>query len=496
LTYCALDSVYEYRIFKLQQKELEIQKQKGGKFGKNVDNAYKLFHEGILALAEAERQGLRIDMNYCLAKKRQLEHKIKKLETKIFDSKFYRHWAHSVSKKPNLNSGTQLASFLYGTKKIKPLKLTETGQGSTDEEALKLLNIPELNWMIERTKLIKLKDTYLEAFIRESVDSYIHPFFNLHLVKTYRSSSSDPNFQNIPKRDEASMKTIRQAIYPRPGHQFLEMDFKGIEVAIAACYHKDENMLKYITDKSSDMHGDMAKQIFMIKNWDKKNHYHAYLRSATKNSFVFPQFYGDYYKNCAINFCNNWLNLPSGQWKKTDGVNIQDNETIAANMIKNGVTSLSDFESHIQKIEKHFWTKRFPQYAKWKDFHYSLYQKYGYVSMYTGFACSGLMSRNDSINYPIQGAAFHCLLWTLVEVNKRFKKLNMKSKIVGQIHDAIVFDIYPPELKKVYKIVHKIATVDLPKEFSWIIVPLEIEAEICDIDKSWAEKKEWNPGII
>ena len=60
------------------------------------------------------------------------------------------------------------------------------------------------------------------------------------------------------------MNMCRKALFPRPGHQLLEADFSGLEVRIAACYHKDKTMVKYITDPTTDMHGDMAKQIFMI----------------------------------------------------------------------------------------------------------------------------------------------------------------------------------------------------------------------------------------
>ena len=81
-------------------------------------------------------------------------------------------------------------------------------------------------------KLEKIKGTYLEAFVREQTDGFIHPFYNLHNVRTYRSSSADPNFQNIPKRDKESMKICRRAILPRPGHMLVEADFSALEVNI------------------------------------------------------------------------------------------------------------------------------------------------------------------------------------------------------------------------------------------------------------------------
>lgn len=496
LTYCALDSVYEYRIAQLTRKHmLNTQGQSPiSPLNSDFPNAYHLLHDGIIALAKAERQGLRIDTDYCEKKKARLTYQISMLEAKIYESKFYKHWAHTVRGKVNLNSGLQLGTFLYDVKKITPKSYTPSGKGSTDEEALMMLNIPELNWILERSKLQKIRDTYLEAFVREQVNGYLHPFFNLHIARTYRSSSSNPNFQNIPKRDETAMKTVRKAIYARPGHQLLEMDYSGIEVAIAACYHKDPTMIKYITDPTTDMHGDMAAQIFKIKNFDRKKYKsHGTLRQAAKNGFVFPEFYGDYYKNCAANICNVWVKLPNGKWDGTEGVVLDDGTPIAKHLMINGIKSYDDFESHIQVIEKDFWSRRFPVYDKWKQRHYNNYLKNGYVSLKTGFVCTGVMGKNDVINYPVQGAAFHCLLWTFINLTNAMEQSGMKSRLVGQIHDAIVLDVHPDELIDVFNLAQEIGVKRLTENYKWINVPLEIEAELCPVDGSWADKKGWKP---
>lgn len=493
LKYGALDSINTYRLYKIQQQIINKKQSKGSKFGSNVVDAYNLLHEGILAFGKAERQGLRIDVGYAQKKKKQLTRKIKKLEQDFLSSKFYKQWKQSTTKTINLNSGDQLGKFLYNVKGITPAKLTKTGKGSTDEESLQLLKIPELDIMLKRSKLQKLRDTYLEAFVREQVNGQLHPFFNLHNVITYRGSSSNPNFQNIPKRDDESMRTVRKAIYPRHGNQLVEWDFKGIEVGIATCYHKDPNMIKYIKNPKSDMHGDMAKQIFKIDDWDKKRSDHSLLREAAKNGFVFPQFYGDYYVMNAANICSSWIQLPQSKWKPGMGIKMNNEITISEHLISKGIKSYDSFIKYIQKIEKDFWTKRFPTYAKWKDDQYAIYQKYGYVSLKTGFCCSGVMTKNQVNNTPIQGSAFHCLLWCFIELTKRLERLKLQTKLVGQIHDALVLDVYPPELIEVHKLVTKIATVELPKAFPWIIVPLAIDAELCPIDGSWAEKKEWKP---
>jgi len=483
LEYCAYDSIYEYRLATLQKAQLL----------ENEIEAYQLFHEGILALARAERQGLRIDTDYIATQTVRLEKKIFACEHKIKESDFYKEWNKTVKGTINLNSGKQLGDFLYGVKKIKPTKLTESGMGSTDVEALEVLNIPELDLIIERQKLIKVKDTYLKAFDREQIKGAIHPSFNLHLARTYRSSSNDPNFQNIPKRDKFAMQTVRKSIFPRVGNQLFEVDYSGLEVSIAACYHKDPTMIAYLNDPCSDMHGDIAKEIFFLDKLDRSLPSHKLLRGAAKNGFVFPEFYGDYYKNCAELIASKWIKLQDANWKKGQGIQFEDGTFISDHLIANGINGIVKFTQHIQRIEKYFWEKRFSVYAAWKESWYKMYQKEGVVPFKTGFYARGPMSKNDVINYPVQGAAFHCLMWVLIRIDKELTKRNMNTRIVGQIHDAIVFDVFPDELEQVWEIVQRVGTVDLPKAWKWINIPLSIDAEICPVDKSWATKEDFNP---
>jgi len=371
---------------------------------------------------------------------------------------------------------------------VKAPKTTKSGEGSTDVDSLEQLKLPELEKLLQVRKLKKVRDTYLDAFYRESVDGVMHPFFNLHTVKTFRSSSSNPNFQNIPKRDEEAMKIIRNAIFPRKGHQLLEIDFSGLEVCIAACYHKDPVMLKYINDPTTDMHSDMASQIFKVQSFNKNEPTHGVLRQAAKNGFVFPQFYGYYYKNCAENMAVKWGQLPQTKWKPGQGVPFEK-EHLSDHLIKVGFPSYNSFLDYIQVIEKDFWTKRFRVYAKWKEQWYEKYKKNGYVDLLTGFRCSGIMSKNDVTNYPVQGAAFHCLLWSLIEATDALTE--MDTKVIGQIHDSMILDVNPSELSSVITLLKYITCEALPKQFSWINVPLNVDAELCPVDASWAKKEKY-----
>lgn len=450
--------------------------------------AYQLLHEGTLAFSRAERQGFRIDIDYVDAKIKQLYQKQQDLEEEFKQTNFYKHWEHSVKGKVNLNSGDQLGHFLYDVRKIEPAKTTKTGKGSTDEEALQSLDIPELDFFIQRTKIKKTLDV-LEGFQREQVNGYVHPFYNLHTVVTYRSSSDRPNFQNIPKRDEEQMKACRRALFPRPGHQLMEVDFSGVEVRVAACYHKDPNMIRYIKDPTTDMHGDMAKQIFLLDSYDKSTHGHKVLRQAAKNGFVFPEFYGSYYKTVSVNLACTWGKLPKGKWKKGQGIQISEDETLSDHLIANGIRSLDAFEGHMKEIEQDFWEVRFPDYNEWRERWFNIYKKYGYFDTLTGFRCSGLMEKKEVINYPVQGSAFHCNLWSFIQVDKLIQEENWDTKLVGQIHDSMILDVNTDELDHVAKTIQRITSKDLLEHYSWIIVPMEVEMELCPIDASWMKKE-------
>ena len=456
--------------------------------------AYQLFHEGALALTTMEQQGLRIDVMHLRKEMRKITGKIKKLETEFEESKFYEDWQKSLKgKKVNTNSGKQLADYLYGVKGYTPPKETKSGKGSTDEESLVLLNIPELNKILKIKKLKVIRDRYLKGFDREQIDGQIHPFFHLHLARSFRGSADRPNVQNIPKRDEEAMQIVRSTIYPRKGHQLLELDYKQLEVRIAACYHRDPTMCKYL-EEGHDMHGEYAQKIFSFGGTDFPNY--KWLRAATKNGFVFPQFYGDYYKNNANFICKNWIQLPTKRWKKRQGMELSEGKYISAHMIEQGITSYVDFEKHLQEIERIFWEETFPVYARWKERWWKRYKRKGEFTSLTGFTYHGVFKRNDVGNYPFQGSAFHVLLWSLIQGVKAQKEERWRTKIVGQIHDALVLDVYPDELKHVIHVMKCIMCNDVRQKWPWIIVPLEIDAELCPVDGSWAEKEDYEINKI
>ena len=457
----------------------------------DLADAYQLLHDGKLALTRAERQGIRVDVEYCETESARLGEEIKSIGAELGQSELGRTWGRSFQRKVNYDSGLQLTTVLQ-TLGVKGLPKTDKGNPKADESVLRGLGIPDMDLLLRWRKLSKIRGTYLAQFMREQIDGYIHPFFNLHLVRSYRSSSSKPNFQNVPARDEEAKRICRNALFPRPGHQLVGVDYSGLEVSIACCYHQDPTMIRYLNDPDSDMHADMADQIFFAgkKKWRGTKEYKV-LRYAAKNALVFPFFYGSYADDCAIGLAVQWGELPrSGRWKKGQGLKLPGGLFLADHLADHKIHSLDQFTKHIREIEEDFWGRRFPVYSRWKKRGWKRYQKHGYIEMFTGFRCSGVMRKNEVSNYGVQGAAFHCLLWAFIEVDRIQRKEQWQSRLVGQIHDQLVLDVHPEELSHVVEVIKRVSCVDLLKAWDWITVPLSVEVEISPVDGSWAEMKE------
>ena len=126
-------------------------------------------------------------------------------------------------------------------------------------------------------------------------------------------------------------------------------------------------------------------------------------------------------------------------------------------------------------------------YKDWRESLWEQYQQDGFIKTLTGFIVQGVMGRTEVINFPVQGSAFHCLLWSLIHVQKEFNRLSMRSMIVGQIHDSIVLDVAKEELDDVLQIAQDVMCERLRLAWKWIRTPLEVEAEGSEVN--WYEKK-------
>lgn len=470
-------------------------------------DAYSLFHKGSIVLAQMERNGLRIDEKYLRKTIKRVTRELQETEEGLKSDKVWRVWQNVYGQEANLTSRPQLADVLFNKMSLPCTMWTAGGRTgkrgpSTEDKHLKTLNHPFVNFYLEKAKLDKVLNTYLYGIQREvDAEGYLHPVFNLASgsgrdedkggARSYRSSCQLPNLQNMPIRNKRFGKLIRRIFISRPGWRLADVDYTGIEVKIAAAYHKDPAMLEYIQDPSKDMHRDMAAECYMLDfaGWDKS--LYKDLRYCAKNMFVFPQFYGSVYFQCAPSL---WGAIDRMNLRTKDGLSVKEH------LATQGIKSLGlcdqkqrpkpgTFEYHIWKAEQDFWGRRFPTYAEWKNNWFQAYQKKGYFDLLTGFRIEGIYRKNEVINLPVQGAAFHCLLWSLIEIQEYLNKHKMQTLIINEVHDSLMLDGPDEEIQDLLPVVKKIMTKNIRKAWKWLIVPLEIECELCPIDGSWAEKE-------
>lgn len=460
--------------------------------------ACQLIHDGTLALSRVESMGIRIDVPYLREQEVAIEAQIRDNTNKLkTGSRIYNEWQARYGLKTNLDSRDQLGQVLFDTMGFPyygpPAVAGPDGKlrYTADDEVLAAVCSPWVDAYLQGQKLTKLLSTYIRGILQNMWGDFIHPVYNLHIARTFRSTSSDPNFQNIPIRHPVTGRIIRRAFLARPGCQLVEIDFSGIEVHAAAWYHKDPTMLHYLAT-GYDMHSEQAGHCFLLdmNTVDKKQR--KPIRQTAKGDFVFSQFYGDWYASCA-----------AALWKHAGDLKL-DEGTVRDHLAACGYTDLGQLEKsngrrqeptpgsfmdHIKNVEYNFWNVTHPIYKRWREQHYEQYLETGGIDMLTGFRIEGEMTRNQCINYPVQGAAFHCLLWCLIQINKALEARGMKTRVVGQIHDSILADVVVSELAEYVDVARQIMTVDLPRHFGFICTTVDVEVEASPVGGCWADKE-------
>lgn len=463
---------------------------------KTTPEAAKLLLEGQMALAGIENNGVRVDRGYLDGQLTATAARIKEYQEEMAaDKEVYPVWKRTYGDRTNIGSRDQIGKVIFGQMGHKAKAETATGRAKADRGALEAVDLPFVKLFLKAEELKKARSTYLEGIRREMVETeegwFIHPSYNANTVRTFRLSCSLPNFQNIPVRNPEIAEIIRRCYIPRKGRHFVEIDYSQIEVRVSVCYHHDPNLIKYIKDKSTDMHRDMAAQIYMVKPGEVTKE----CRHAAKNQFVFPQFYGSVYFQCA-----------PALWEAATRRNLtvgKDGIPLIEHLRSKGVTELGacdpqqeakrgTFEYHLKKVEEDFWGRRFRVYQQWKRDWYEAYRRAGGFMTKCGFWIGGLMGRNDVLNYGIQGDASNCMVWSIIRIIKKLRKYKMKSCPVGLIHDSKQGDVVPAELDNYLNLCHETMVEELPKAWDWIgDIPLETESEVSPLGKSWHEKKQY-----
>lgn len=458
LQYNALDALYTYALYLEQLEE----------FTGNELKAYNFFHKGAIALCEMSYNGISIRTDYYLQQRAILEGERADLERAINESEEARMYTKKFGGKFDYNSPKDLQVMLFNVLGLQPIKQTKTGD-SVDEVVLTKLDIELTKNIIAVRKLNKMIGTYVDGFLTHTHDGEMHPSFSLARARSHRSSSQNPNFQNVPKRDPKAKRITRSGMVPRPGRVLGEMDFEGAEISTGCFYHKDPTFIAYQLDpEKGDMHRDACAFILKINSDEVPKD----ARQATKGIWTFSQFYGSYYVSCAK---QGWEEYP--QIIDKEGNLVLINGVPIDKHIKKVFKNYTDFENHLKKFENKFWNEWFPVYTAWKKDVVKGYERDGFVETFLGFRFKGYMDRKQCTNYPIQGTSFHLLLYTAYKVIAEIKKRGLQTLVVAQIHDSLILDIPIEEIEIIKEMLSRIVGT-LHEVFTWMDFPMGLDLEL------------------
>ncbi|KAA6328764.1 DNA polymerase I [termite gut metagenome] len=394
----------------------------------------------IPVLAYMERNGVRLDTQ---ALKELSEHFGKRLE--ITEQEIYQ----LAGKSFNIASPKQVGEILFDKLRIiEKAKKTKTGQYTTSEEVLESLRYkhPVVEKILEHRGLKKLLSTYVDALpqLINPQTKKIHTSFNQTVTSTGRLSSSNPNLQNIPIRDEDG-KEIRKAFIPDDGCLFFSADYSQIELRIMAHLSKDNNMVDAFLS-NQDIHAATAAKIYKIDINEVKSDMRRKAKTAN-----FGIIYG------------------ISVFGLADRMNVERKE--AKELIDGYFETYPQVKEYMDKII---------EVAKERGYVETVFHRKRYLPDINSrnAIVRGYAERN-AINAPIQGSAADIIKVAMAHIYKRFKKENIKAKMILQVHDELNFSV-PIEEKE---IVERIVIEEMEGAYS-MRVPLKAD---CGWGKNWLE---------
>lgn len=394
----------------------------------------------IYVLADMEWAGVRLDLEALEQLAEEYRKEMNQIEKEIIEM---------AGIEFNINSPKQIGEILFDKMKIidNPKK-TKTGQYSTSENELEKLRSkhPIIEKILEQRSLKKLLSTYIEAFpqLINPKTGKIHTSFNQTATATGRLSSSNPNLQNIPIRDERG-KEIRKVFIPDKGCTFLSADYSQIELRIMAHLSKDKNMIEAF-NKGQDIHAATASKIFKIP-----------LEEVTPDMRR---------KAKTANFGIIYGITPYGLSQRL-GISRSD----AKKLIEEYFTTFSGVKRYMDEsiakareqgyVETIFGRKRFLPDINSQN------------AIVRGYA------ERNAINTPIQGSAADIIKVAMNKIYKRLSDGGYKSKMILQVHDELDFNVHMNELDEVKNIV----VYEMENAYP-LIVPLKTD---CNHGANWLE---------
>ena len=392
-----------YEIFAPQLKKENLE-----------DLFYKVEMPLMEVLAKMELAGISLDENWLKQESKDLENDLKQLEAKIFELS---------GEEFNMNSPRQLGEILFEKMQLDPkAKKTKTGQYATSEDILQKLAskheiIPHI---LEYRTYQKLKSTYVDALPSQidKDDNRVHTNFSQTTAATGRLASVNPNLQNIPIRTLRGQQ-IRGAFVADKGNKLISADYSQIELRLIAEIAGEENMIEAFK-KGEDIHASTASKLFKIPLEEV---------SKTQRSQAKTVNFGIVYGQSAFALAEQ--------------------------------TGLSRTEAK-QMIDAYY--ENYPKLKEWMSTQVQKARELGYVETIlkrkrhlkdinsANFVVKGHAERN-AVNAPIQGSAADIIKMAMINIQKKLEEENLKTKMLLQVHDELVFESPENEIETASKLI-------------------------------------------
>ncbi len=395
----------------------------------------------VEVLKDIEQEGIAIDVKALQDYSKELESTLLRLDTDI---------KSLAGVDFNVDSPKQLGEVLFDHLKISSkAKKTKTGQYATSEDVLLKheKDHPIVPLILEFRQLRKLKSTYVDPLptMCDKVDGRIHTNFMQTVTATGRLSSNNPNLQNIPIRSEKG-KEIRKAFVPRSSEfQIMSADYSQIELRIIAALSGDKNMIQAF-QQGMDIHTATASKVFNVP-----------FESVTRDQRSAAK---------AVNF-----GIIYGQSAFGLSQALSISRTEAKSIIDSYFEQFGQLKSYMDSII---------HVAREKGYVETIMKRRRYLpdinsanAVVRGFA------ERNAINAPIQGSAADIIKMAMISVQNSMKKEKVKSKMILQVHDELVFDIHVSE-----KLLMQALVKEAMENAINLVVPMEVEMQLAN---NWLE---------
>ena len=395
----------------------------------------------VKVLTNMEYEGIRIDTQALADYSRELETDIKKAEDSVYQQAGVRF---------NLASPKQLGEVLFEKLQLDPkAKKTRTGQYATGEDVLAKLasKHPIVDNILAFRELSKLKSTYVDALplMINPRTNRVHTSFNQAVAVTGRLSSNNPNLQNIPIRTERG-REVRKAFVPRnEEYTLLSADYSQIELRIIAAISEDANMTEAFRS-GLDIHTATAAKVYGVEIGDVTTDMRRNAKSV----------------NCGIIYGVSAFGLSENL-----GISRSEAKVLIDNYFAQYPSIKQYMENQVKFAQKNGYVQTLLGRKRWlKDINSSNAVVRGYAE-------------RNAINMPIQGTAADMIKLAMISLHKTFREHNLRSKMILQVHDELVFDAHLEEVEKIKPLIIEGMRNAMP-----LSVP--VEAEI-GTGRNWLE---------